>query len=430
MLSCMLSFALPVLLALYWPLIGLHFTWVASAVRGSLFAITGLFAVLWWKAPITNSERKWGALLIGYLTLLIINALAAEQMSRSLQNALRILFLLVFCLVLARAFRHLPSRRAFGMGALVAALLLSAYILWCYVTFLGTAMPTYVSTRIFKATVGRVLGVGLNPLGFSTSFFCMLAACTLRPSWILNITLGIVICICSIFTGSRTPLALMIVSLLLVLCVELCRRVPKCRVVCLGVLLPALLVAGGFELRNGVDMKKWSVITENRTDLWTVAWAKFTERPLTGYGADSWADDLISRLPGFYEQTSVIVENHAGGYHNAYFTLLAEEGVFIFTFAILLLVSAFRGLSRMSGDTRQDRQRRAMLLFALIFLVLRGLIEVPGWFGYGEDPAEFSCYTLLALIISAGCEARATRKSTAELRGVSPRLLPQTRLAQ
>jgi O-antigen ligase len=430
MLSCILSFALPVLLALYWPLTGMHFTWVGSAVRGVLVAITGLFAMLWWKAPVTESERKWGGVLTAYLTLLVLNAIPAEQMVRALQNSLRILFLLVFCLVLARAFRHLPTRRAFGVGALVSALLLSVYILGCYVTFLGTAMPTYVSTRIFKATVDRVLDVGLNPLGFSTSFFCMLAACTLRPSWILSGTLCVVISICSIFTGSRTPLALMIVSLVLVMAIELCRSYHKFRFFCLGVLLPVLMLAGGFQLRNGVDMKELSVVTENRTDLWTVAWTKFTERPLTGYGADSWGDDLIPRLPGFYRQTSVIVQHHSGGYHNAYFTLLAEEGIFIFAFAMFVLISAFRSVDAASGNTRQDRQRRVMLLFTLIFLVLRGFIEVPGWFGYGQDPAEFSCYALLALIISGSCKARASGRCPVRVAGVSPVLLSHPRLAQ
>jgi hypothetical protein len=71
-----------------------------------------------------------------------------------------------------------------------------------------------------------------------------------------------------------------------------------------------------------------------------------------------------------------------------------------------------------------------MLLFALIFLVLRGFIEVPGWFGYGEDPAEFSCYALLALIISVGCEAQAARKSAVMLSATRPPRLSQAWLAQ
>jgi hypothetical protein len=66
----------------------------------------------------------------------------------------------------------------------------------------------------------------------------------------------------------------------------------------------------------------------------------------------------------------------------------------------------------------------------LIFLVLRGFIEVPGWFGYGEDPAEFSCYALLALIISVGCEARAARKSAVTLSTTPPLTLSPARLAQ
>ncbi len=377
----------------------------------------------------TRTERQWAGLLTAYLGLLLVDSLLATEITRALQNSLRVLFLLVFCLILARAFRHPATRRAFGIGALVSCLLLSAYILGCYVSFLGTAMPTYESTRIFKATVAHALGVSLNPLGFSTAFFCMLAACTLRSSWILNSTLAIVICMCSVFTGSRTPLALMIVSFFLVAVIELCRSKPTFRSICLFVLLPVLVALCGFELRDGIDMHRWSIITEGRTDLWTAAWAKFTERPLTGYGADSWADDLISRLPGFYEVTNQLVQYHAGGYHNAYLTLLAEEGIFVFAFALYMLGCAYHTITQSSGSSRQDRTRRFLLLFAFAFLVLRGFIEVPGLFGYGEDPAEFASYALLALIVSSECEARVAHKSTVRA-SARPLALAHMRLAQ
>ncbi len=429
LLSCMLSFSIPVLLAVYWPLTGLGFTWVPIAVRGGLIATTGLAVILWWKARVTRTERQWAGLLMAYLGLLVINSLLATEITRALQNSIRVLFLLAFCLVLARAFRHPGTRRAFGIGALVASVFLSVYILGCYVSFLGTALPTYESTRVFKATVQRVLNVGLNPLGFSTAFFCMLAACTLRPSWILNSTLATVICICSVFTGSRTPLALMIVSFFLVFMIELSRSKPAFRSICLFVLLPSLIVVCGFELRDGIDMPRWSIITENRTDLWTVAWAKFTERPLTGYGADSWADDLVSRTPGLYQLTAGLVKYHAGGYHNAYFTLLAEEGIFVFTFALYMLVSAYRTLKQLSGSGRQDRVRRGLLLFSFIFVVLRGFIEVPGLFGYGEDPAEFACYALLALIISSAQNTQIAHRSVIRAHA-RPLAIAPMRLAQ
>lgn len=429
MLSCILSFSLPILLAAYWPLTGLGFTWVPAVIRGGLIAITGLFTILWWKARMTRTERQWAGLLMAYLGLLLLNSLLATEITRALQNSIRIFFLLAFCLVMARSFRHPATRRAFGIGALVASLLLSAYILDCYVRFLGTAMPTYESTRIFKATVQRTLNVGLNPLGFSTAFFCMLAACTLRSSWVLNSTLATVICICSVFTGSRTPLALMIVSFFLVLMIELSRSKPTFRSLCLFVLLPGLITICGFELRNGIDMQRWSVLTENRTDLWTVAWAKFTEKPLTGYGADSWADDMISRTPGLYQLTAGLVKYHAGGYHNAYFTLLAEEGIFIFAFAVYMLVSVYRTLNQVSAANRQDRTRRALLLFAFLFLVLRGFIEVPGLFGYGEDPAEFACYALLALILSSVPNTRMAHKPMIQAHA-RPLVLAPVRLTQ
>ena len=422
--SCLLSFAIPVVLAVYWPLIGLHLTWVPGAVRGGLIASAGLLALLWWKADTTRTERRWAGVLIAYLGLLLLDSVLATDIMRALQNWIRILFLLAFCLVLARAFRHPATRRAFGIGALVASLLLSVYILGCYVSFLGTAMPTYESTRVFKEAALRTMGVGLNPLGFSTSFFCLLAACTLRSSWILNSMLAAVICTCSIFTGSRTPIALMVVSLFLVIIIEWARRRPIFRSICLFVLLPVLVVACGYELRGGIDMRAWAAVTENRTDLWTVAWAKFTERPLTGYGADSWADDLISRTPGLYPITKVLVQTHSGGYHNTYFTLLAEEGIFVFAFALYMLASALSMIGQLNGSNRQERTHRIMLLFTFLFLVLRGLIEVPGLFGYGQDPAEFASYALLAIVISSARATATAHRSTSQARAQSLALSP------
>jgi O-antigen ligase len=429
MLSCIVSFTIPMLLAIYWPLIGLHMTWVPGAIRGGLIASAGLLAILWWKAGTTRTERRWAGVLTAYLGLLLVNSVLASDIMRALQNSIRILFLLVFCLVLARAFRHPATRRAFGVGALVASLLLSIYILGCYVSFLGMAMPTYESTRIFKEAALRTMGVGLNPLGFSTAFFCLLAACTLRSSWILNSTLAAVICICSIFTGSRTPLALMVVSLFLVVMIELARRMPIFRSICLFILLPGLVAVCGYELRDGIDMHAWAVTTENRTDLWTVAWAKFTEKPLTGYGADSWADDLISRSPGLYQITKVLVQTHSGGYHNAYFTLLAEEGIFIFAFALYMLASALGMIGQLSGSNRQERTHRVMLLFTFLFLVLRGFIEVPGLFGYGQDPAEFASYALVAIMISSARGTTTTHQSAGRARAQSLALAPM-RFAQ
>ncbi len=153
-------------------------------------------------------------------------------------------------------------------------------------------------------------------------------------------------------------------------------------------------------LQDGIDMHRWSVITEGRVDLWTAAWAKFIQPALTGFGADSWADDLIYKLPGFFQVTNELVSKHAGGYHNAYLTLLAEEGIFIFSFALYILWCAYGTVIHSPRFTSQDKHRQWALQFAFAFLTLRGLIEVPGLFGYGEDPAEFCSYALLALIIS------------------------------
>ena len=122
------------------------------------------------------------------------------------------------------------------------------------------------------------------------------------------------------------------------------------------------------------DIRKVSSITEGRIDIWKVAWDKFCEKPITGFGAESWKDDLVSRMPGYYGLAGSLVKMRTGGYHNAYLTLLTEEGLPVFCMAALILFSVFRACVRGLGTTRQS-PNQWFFFFGLTFLFLRGLIE-------------------------------------------------------
>lgn len=408
--SCLLAFTIPVLLGLYWPMTGLGFSWIPGATRIGIFSCVGVLAVLWSTAPVTRRERQWTAVLAGYLALLTVPVLFAAVTTRACTNWIRVGFLLAFCLVLARAFRHPGTRRAFGTSSLLMSLLLSVYILGCYLSFVGPVLPTYESTRIFKESVLVSLGVGLNPLAFSCAFSGILAACILPPSKLLSATLAMIVAISTVFTGSRTPLALMAACVFGVAAIELLRRRTALRWTCLGLLLAALLAVAAYQAKGGLDMQRWSAITEGRVNLWAVAWEKFLERPLTGYGADSWGDDLVSRMPSHYQISSELIQGHVGGYHNTYLTLLAEEGVVVFAFAIFLLWRGFRTIEDSLDPSTGQTWPRRIYLFAFLFLTCRGLVEVPGIFGYGQDPAEFGAYALLALMISLPSASRITAR--------------------
>lgn len=399
LLSCIFAFSTPVLLAVYWPLNGMGLSWAPMAVRAGVLLCTTLLALLWWQAPTTESEVKWTVLFGGYLASLLIPSLLATDIARALANWSRIAILLVVCLAIARAFRHPSTRAAFGVGSLLGSLLLTAYIVFLYVRYSGFGMPTYESTRVLKATVLHAAGVGFNPMAFSSTFLCILALCLLRQSMWLYSVLAFVIGVGTGLTGSRTPFALMVASLVIVVAVRFVKQRQKffTFVVALAALASVAVIA---YLVGHFDMHRWSVITEGRIDIWTVAWAKFLEKPFTGFGAESWRDDLVSRMPGYYEYAGSLVKMHTGGYHNAYLTLLAEEGAPVFCIAAFLLAFAYRrcllGLTSASQIKNQW-----VILFGLVFLTLRGMIEVPGLFGYGQDPAEFTAYAFMGIIISS-----------------------------
>ena len=409
--SCIIGFIIPFLLGGYWPIMGLGFAWVPAACRVAIMLCTGVLAILWWSAPVSKNERQWFRNLGTYLGLLVLSAVFATGVVRAMRNSLRICFLFAFCLILARAFRHPATRKAFGIGTLAVSLLLSVYVIVCYVAFVGLALPSYESTRIFKETLLERTGVSLNPLGFSSAFFAILAGCILRPKRLLMLTLVSIVAVSTVFTGSRAPLALMLISLIVIVLNEAVRRdavVGWASLVCLSVVLSCAV----YYFSTGVDTRKLAQITEGRTELWKVAVDKFLTRPFTGYGADSWADDLISRTPNLYPMSGELVNQHAGAYHNAYLTLLAEDGVVVCAFAIYLIWCGFRSVNQAFRRGQGQKWLRWMYTFAFLFLICRGLIEVPGLFGYGEDPAEFAAYSLVALIISLEATLASQRAST------------------
>jgi O-antigen ligase len=119
-----------------------------------------------------------------------------------------------------------------------------------------------------------------------------------------------------------------------------------------------------------------------------------------GYGFDSWRDDLVSRLPGEYRLTSYDAINLAGGYHNEYLTLLAEQGLVglfpVMAVFIFLLRCSWKLAFRPSATWRNGQ----WALFGCIFLLLRASVEAPGLFGYSQEPADYLAFIFLAIVAS------------------------------
>jgi O-antigen ligase len=299
----------------------------------------------------------------------------------------------------ARALRHPPTAKAFGISLVLASLISCVLVLIVYWHYMGFRPPGYESLRIFKESALRGSGVALNPLASAALLFCLMGMCILPPSWLLRSIGAFVLLVVGGFTGSRAPVALVLVCGAALLFLKLVRsqhityRVAAWGSLLLGTLLITVLLARATPY-------KLSDATEGRYDVWTVGWAKFLDSPALGYGPDSWRDDLFSRLPGYYKETGALQKLKAGGYHSEYVTLLAEGGLLCFLSALTFLGLLFRDSLRIAFHTEATRYRGEFIAFTCLFLCVRALIEIPGLFGYGQDVTDYLAYLFVALVAS------------------------------
>lgn len=396
--SCTLVSLIPLVLGLYWPLFSVSQGAAVAMLRPLILSASLLLAVTWYYARITSAEVQ-AACVLGLLSgALFVTSLTSVEPARALADWVKILVLFTITLLLSRALRHEATAKCFGVALILAGVLVGAFILITYLRSLGFVMPTYKLTRIFKGVAERA-DIPLNAVPFTSVFSFLLGMCLVRANRLLWLVGAALFIISSVFTGSRTPLAVLLISIFAVLVLNALRS-PN-----LPVRVAAYLIAIALPLAITVfvtqtSSRQMSAITEGRWDLWYVAYKKFVERPLFGFGFSSWHDDLASMMPGEYALTAYMNKNILGAYHNEYLGLLADQGLVGFLPAMLLVgflsysswKCAFRSWSIWQGGQ--------WVLVACIFLLIRACVEMPGLFGEGREPADFLAYIFVAIVVS------------------------------
>lgn len=400
-LSRLLGFAIPLLLALHWPVIAAHRHEVLllTFLRVLLLGTSLLLFLIWTGTGISRSELKWACVLGGFLLVYLVSALCGTNIARGLQDWARVATAAFVGFGAARALRHRPTATAFGISLILASLISCFVVLFTYWHYMGFRAPGYESLRIFKESALRGSGVALNPLAGAAFLFCLMGMCMLPPSRRLRLIAGFVLVVVGGLTGSRAPVALLVVCGAVLLFIKATRsRHITFRVAAWGSLLLATVTAT--VLLWVATPYKISDVTEGRYDVWTVGWAKFLENPVFGHGPDSWRDDLFSRLPGYYKQTGALQKLEAGGYHSEYVALLAEGGLLSFLSGLTILGLLLGDCLRAAFHPEAGRYRGEFMAFTCLFLCVRALIEMPGLFGYGQDVTDYLAYLFVAVVAS------------------------------
>ncbi len=400
--SRIIAFGLPLILAAYWPFFATGYAVHAGVVliRLILLAAVAMLCMLWVGGASSPMELRWTGLLAAYLCVLFIASLLGAEVSRGMHNWLRVLPVYCIAVALARPLRHKGTGKAFGIALGLAGLLSLSFIVAIYLYYAGFSVPTYSQLRDFKGQVQQASGVALNPLASATLLFCALSLCLRRSGWAQRAILVAVAVLASALTGSRAPVALALAAACaLSITISLRSRALVLRAVA-GSALLLLLVAGILGLLL-VRPTKLSAVTEGRYDLWSVGIEKFLERPWIGNGAESWRDDLDSRLPGYYAGAEGrSIELHAGGYHSEFVTLLAEGGLLCFIPAMLIFGFLLQSCCRIAFHPATSKSTGQAILFTFFLIFFRACVETPGMFGYGEDVTDYLAAMFLAIVLS------------------------------
>jgi O-antigen ligase len=393
-----LALLIPVWLGIYWILYAWNLDVAIALLRPASMGLSIMMALLWFRTPMTRVEKRLLATLALLIVGLLLPSITATDTVRAMQEWIKLILLSSISVLLCRPLRNPRTAKAFGLGLLLASLILALQFIYVYIHHMGYVVPTFRAVRVLKGIAVNE-GTPFNMMSFDCIFACLCGMSLLRRSKMLWWYFCIITTIATMLTGSRAQIGALAVcaGLLLVIRAFRSRRMIL-RIGAIGVTAATALGAGLFLALT--PFKEMSEITEGRWDLWWVAWQKFTERPLLGWGYLSWRDDLVSRLPGAYSLTGTIASMVAGGYHNQYITALAEQGLVGFVVFMALcwfLVKSSWKLAYIGPRTNKDGE---LLLFICMFLLLRANFEMSGLFAYAQGSGDYFAYIFVAILVS------------------------------
>ncbi len=387
-------------LAAYWPMYEWNTDVSVLLLRPPIVGSAVLLAFIWYRRPAGKTETTLTVLFCVQLGLLLVPTLLATQPAAARTDWFKLVLMAFICVSVARALRDDFTSKFFGWCMLATSLVMTGHMLNAYLQVMGASIPTYEALRVFKGTL--ILSVPLNNIAMD-AVVCYLAAACLIEAKKLLVAVGILVFfVAGFMTGSRTPLAISSAALLAVLLIGAWRS-PKFNTRFVAWIATFFLTLGLAIAVYYADFRDMSRLTEGRWDLWYVAWQKFTEQPIFGYGFESWHDDLASRVPGVYGMSNGVhgLEHlSAGSYHNIYLTMLAEQGLVgsIPTLAIYwFLLAKSYGLA--FGEFTTWRKGRWALVGATM-IVLHGMVEASGIFGYASAPDDYCAMMILAIVVS------------------------------
>lgn len=362
-----------------------------------LISLLGSFAAL--PGRLSRTELKWVLLLIALFVAQVVSVFMSTDRAASALDLGRQAYALIVAVAFTFSCRQLAARRVLIGGMILPAALSSGIILWSAWKFRD------LSTEQLKAAA-EASNIQLNPIAGMAAMAVLLVA-TLAHSW--KIRAGIMLFAFAVIaaSGARTTLISLVTAITMVACVRYFGLRNTRAFILLGILLVLFVACLGAAniLQFPISETEAARITSGRIYLWRVAWESFLERPVFGWGADTWKASLASfaiEIPARWRVGALKLDN--GAYHNAYLAWLAERGIVVTLIGLAALWMVMRKawylFSVRHYLTGFDRRVAETAPALMLVIALRGLGEVSGLLSYADGVDDFLAFVAAGLIIS------------------------------
>jgi O-antigen ligase len=383
-----------------------------NLIMRPLLAIAILAALLRFRPRFAAPELSWIVLLGIYFIAFCLSAIGSVVPDVAWVNVGRQAFILLLALAFLVLFRE-PEARLAALKALAVLLVsVGGVTAWIYLKLIPAYGFGYDSLRIIKGVALTDYGVGLNTI----SYVAVIALLGVRMAYPLTrlgtyglFAVGI---LCISVLGSRAPLLALVLAWFVVGLLRTMWRVsPLLGLV--GIPLAVLTAGAGWivvadyavAIRETFGPEVLREISVGRTDLWQAGLAMFAERPLFGWGPESWKAVLLEFLPGSDDRLFRLLSDlESGSFHNGFITVVAERGAIGLLSALLIQVHLFwcaaqvymrRGLF----DPREG-QAIAFIPLIVLFMFVRSLAESSGLFGNANSEVDYLTYFLASYVVA------------------------------
>lgn len=389
------------LLAVFFVLLGIHFFWDDNFILTHFVFFLPFFLFFWlYRHPLIKFERN--GLTLPFLILgtsFIISMLFSKHFQSSVHmlinysQAIFFGFYLINYISTSDDFRRIVKLISLS---LIIPLLVGVYqIFYMFSPALNHVQGTFMSRNSFAPF-----------LAFHFFLFIGFFICSKKTiQKLLCIVIISIVLWVFLNTFSRGAYIGLFIAILFYIFLMLPKRYKLLFPV---ILLVFVLLIGGFAYSIGdakymarFDLETLDMGTLVRIGLWETAINMFGEKPLIGFGPNTFQDEYLNYFPIIIGASTLVLEINHTQAHNIILNTMAEQGLIGLTALLFSILLFFRYLFKMYKKPvcRHDKMIMSLFLCFFVYFIVHNMVDIP-MTAYHQINSQFVLASYFALIVS------------------------------